>query len=617
MRAITKKIIALTLVIIMAFSMANVGLASTSGGRNDVVFGWGQPLTVYLSHSNTLRLLERATPTGISFSTLMDILNPTSGTAMLSAVGFFARHINSATIEEIRVASRSGNGVRISFPWHTGLPTVRAQAGAATPAAERVQISISASPSQGGRLSGGGSLIKGTSTQVNATPNSGWQFDGWYEGNTRVSQNTSWRFTADRNRTLEARFRQGASGGTTTPTQSQLTVTNTVNGTFIVTIPANTTVYGFSSPTATTRQTLYTPRPSFQLHCTQRLTMSDGTTRYLFRSGGATARDWYLQFTSAMSVVERTPAAPTPIPSPPPATNELPDNVGNTTGNISNGGLAAMRDGWIYYRNTSDGGRIYAMRADGSDRRRVSEDGVGGNTNVVGDTIYYTSWQRIYSIRTDGSNMQRIGSDEWVTHISVIGDWIYYVSQTERGVIRIRTDGSGRQQLNDDLSSLLAVYGDVIYYSNRDDNNKLYTMRVDGSDRRKLSDDQAFCINVVGNVIYYLASPSFYIGHNLYSMRTDGTERTNLSDRFANSFLSGGTYFAGINVVDNIIYCFNRSSSYWGVLFKMNTDGSNGQTIYNAGGSSVNVVGDWIFYYNSDQNVRMVRTDGSEWQHVS
>lgn len=85
--------------------------------------------------------------------------------------------------------------------------------------------------------------------------------------------------------------------------QPALTVVNTDEGNYIVTIPANTTVYGFSSPTSTTRIKLYTPKTTpFTLYCTKHLSMSDGTLRYFFRSGGNTAQDYYLMFTDSMSV---------------------------------------------------------------------------------------------------------------------------------------------------------------------------------------------------------------------------------------------------------------------------------------------------------------------------
>ena len=89
-----------------------------------------------------------------------------------------------------------------------------------------------------------------------------------------------------------------------TPTQS-LSVTNTVDGSFIVTVPANYRVDCFKNPTDTTRSTYISAKSApYMIPCTKRLTMSNGTTRYFFRSGDN--KDLYFVFTNSMSVTPTT-----------------------------------------------------------------------------------------------------------------------------------------------------------------------------------------------------------------------------------------------------------------------------------------------------------------------
>ncbi|MDR0324904.1 MAG: hypothetical protein LBI19_02255 [Oscillospiraceae bacterium] len=320
------KIIACTLVIVMVFSTVNFTFATTPGGMSKADISWWNYIDVYLSYSDTIKLLDKLS--ALSAPTLKDFYDITKG-MITGGTGWFETlllaftgEINKDTVSKIRIENNKGQGVIIRFPWSWGpsLPTVRSQSGPAAPAAERVQITVTASPSQGGKTAGGGSILKYVATannrltqiQVMAYPNSGWQFDGWYESGTLVNSNVTFSFPAERNRTLEARFKQG--GTNSTPSQGQLSVVSSVDGEFIVAIPANTTVYGYTSPTSTSRVTLYTPKTAaYTLYCTKRLTMSDGTTRYFFRSGGSTARDWYLNFTSTMSVEERGTSTPSPI----------------------------------------------------------------------------------------------------------------------------------------------------------------------------------------------------------------------------------------------------------------------------------------------------------------
>ena len=70
------------------------------------------------------------------------------------------------------------------------------------------EITATASPTNGGSVSGGGSFISGANVSLRATPNTGWAFDGWFENSSRVNSNATWSFTATQNRTLQARFTQ-------------------------------------------------------------------------------------------------------------------------------------------------------------------------------------------------------------------------------------------------------------------------------------------------------------------------------------------------------------------------------------------------------------------------
>jgi hypothetical protein len=340
-----KKIISIVLVALMFVSVfpvntaqANVlappaivilGATYVEGVVNPVYFAPRRTLDMMLDQYDVYHALRRQLGSGIgAFDAVTSILGRVGVNNPLDSHNTpIVQSMSRASAGNISTMRTATNGAYITFNLAGHITNVRARtSGGSTPStnpAQRVTITTSVSPSQGGTVSGGGTFNSGTSQQVTARANSGWVFDGWFEGNTRVNQNAAWRFNATSNRTLQARFRQGGGTGGSTPTQPALTVRETVRGSFTVTIPANTTVHGFSSPTATTRQTLYTARASvITLHCTQRLTMSDGSTRYLFRSGGSTARDWYLNFTSAMSVTSggaSVPTTPTPAPSPIPS----------------------------------------------------------------------------------------------------------------------------------------------------------------------------------------------------------------------------------------------------------------------------------------------------------
>ena len=58
-----------------------------------------------------------------------------------------------------------------------------------------------------GTVTGGGTVNSGSSVTITAIPSTGYMFDGWYENNLKIpGANAVYTFTADANRTLEARF---------------------------------------------------------------------------------------------------------------------------------------------------------------------------------------------------------------------------------------------------------------------------------------------------------------------------------------------------------------------------------------------------------------------------
>lgn len=84
-------------------------------------------------------------------------------------------------------------------------------------------VSVSASPSAGGTVSGGGTYTYGQSCTVHATANNGYTFTNWTVNGSQVSTNANYTFTVTGNRTLVAHF----------TTQSQAPI-GAINGKFSV-----------------------------------------------------------------------------------------------------------------------------------------------------------------------------------------------------------------------------------------------------------------------------------------------------------------------------------------------------------------------------------------------
>jgi len=99
--------------------------------------------------------------------------------------------------------TEGGTVVSSSASYNFTLTTNRTLVANFTP---NYTISVSASPSAGGLVFGGGNFVGGTSQTVTATANSGYTFANWTEGGTVVSSSASYNFTLTTNRTLVANF---------------------------------------------------------------------------------------------------------------------------------------------------------------------------------------------------------------------------------------------------------------------------------------------------------------------------------------------------------------------------------------------------------------------------
>lgn len=69
-----------------------------------------------------------------------------------------------------------------------------------------------------------------------------------------------------------------------------------------------------------------------------------------------------------------------------------------------------MADGWIYYVNFDDKGKLYKARTDGSQRTMINDEACYW-INIVGDWIYYSDhrdYGTLFKMRTDGTSKQRV-----------------------------------------------------------------------------------------------------------------------------------------------------------------------------------------------------------------
>lgn len=283
--------------------------------------------------------------------------------------------------------------------------------------------------------------------------------------------------------------------------------------------------------------------------------------------------------------------------------------TGNTNGNVVNSGNAAQKGDWIYYRNGSDGDKLYKVKNDGSEKTKLDDDRAI-NINVVDDWVYYSNYSDyygIYKIKTDGTERTKL-SEDMTTELSVVGDWIYYNNDWQKGcrLYKIRTDGTDRTQLNEDYSGYINVSGDWIYYTNIYNGYKVYKVKTDGTKKTDLGFN-GFSTIVENDWIFY------HFQGQLYKAKTDGSGKTKLT----NSVYFDMSY---INLNEGWIYFVNSLDG--NKLYKVAINGEDQMKviddIFGREYSETGIVNDWIYYYSRSDNNRLyrIKKDGSQKQLV-
>src|ERR1700730_15164848 len=102
--------------------------------------------------------------------------------------------------------TENGSVVSSSVSYTFTLNSYRNLVANFTPTQTDYTITVSASPSTGGIVGGGGTFAAGSSRTVTATANTNYTFTSWAENGSVVSSSSSYTFTLNFNRTLIANF---------------------------------------------------------------------------------------------------------------------------------------------------------------------------------------------------------------------------------------------------------------------------------------------------------------------------------------------------------------------------------------------------------------------------
>jgi hypothetical protein len=249
------------------------------------------------------------------------------------------------------------------------------------------------------------------------------------------------------------------------------------------------------------------------------------------------------------------------------------NEIGNTTGNIYNGGLFCEQDGKIFFSNDAADGSLYVMDSDLSDMKMVYDDKA---VFINADENY------VYYVRANNTRENNAGN-------------ILMFFNT--GLYRVKHNGKGLKSFTGNPGAYLMLHGNNLYFQRYDVGVGLYLHKyqIDGALNRLLLEDAVIPATVIDNSLIY---NGYSKDHNINAM--------DLSSFTFHPRFEGNYYYPIFQ--GDYIYYLDMDEKY--KIYRMNLDGSNPTLLVNERCFTYNITNDGKFlYYQVDdgKNNRICR----------
>lgn len=294
------------------------------------------------------------------------------------------------------------------------------------------------------------------------------------------------------------------------------------------------------------------------------------------------------------------------IPQNPPGT------VGNTSGNLYNGGLFCESNGYVYFANPYDGNSLYRMRPDETDVKKLVstqvasinaddkflyyyQGGSGGNAGLG----FLISTTGVYRVQKD--NPKNIACLDRILgkYVILADNTVYYTSADDEVSLKsISTDGSEKETLLQLDILPVSVQDSTFYYINNEDNLHLMSYNLNTGASRQVLDDDIYMPVIEGNTVYGIDI------HNNYSL-------VSLDITTGNKTLLDSDRTDMLNVTDSYIYY--QTSGKTPQLKRIRRDGSDITVVKDGVYSSINATSSYVYFtgFNTATPVYRTPADGA------
>lgn len=302
-------------------------------------------------------------------------------------------------------------------------------------------------------------------------------------------------------------------------------------------------------------------------------------------------------------------------------------DVGNTTGNLHNGGYFCEYKGYVYFSNKADGDSLYRMKSDGTEIEKLHSDRVS-YIQVINDYIYYvrsnkTSAEVVLRGQPYGIFRLEIGDNKAeqiyngvVLSMRMVGNYLYFQSYIEQNedklqLKKIKIDGTGLETLSDEDYAPICVNGEDIYFTEIRKSHNL--MRLDTTNDRIVTAAE-------GN--FYM--PTFISGY-MYFIDLDKDmklTRVNLSTNEYVVLDEGKCINYNVSEENDVIY-YQLENEDDHKLCRMKLNGDNKVVVTEGDCKEIHITKNYTYFYKitgisvDDVTLFRAKTNGSSIQEIN
>jgi len=273
-----------------------------------------------------------------------------------------------------------------------------------------------------------------------------------------------------------------------------------------------------------------------------------------------------------------------------------PGTVGNTAGNINNGGLFCEHEGTVYFSNKTEGGSLYAMDVNEGNIRRLNTLKTG-NILAGGQYLYFfqtgssTSDSNLGQIeglksfdrcKLDGGDINSLTRDVVVTG-QLVDNYLFLLISRQSGPLfyKLKIDGSDRVELADYVINPACAVNSVIYYNNTLEDHYLCALDTSTDVSSTVWRGNLWYPIVEGDYVYYMDVANNYRLCR-YSLSRDSIQILT-QDRVDCFNVGSGYIYYQKNGEDASLKC-------------MYTDGSNVQVIAEGNYTHINMTSQYVYF---------------------